>query len=88
MRGLTGYSDSGLISQPNSRTRQPQDTKEEIYVTVPEEADETMIPPGTQKPGAVYTIGENEGTHARSGLKRRHFPGLEKRTSRGHRGVR
>ena len=40
------------------------ETKEEIYVQVPEEADEALIPPGTQQAGAVYTIGDSEGRHA------------------------
>lgn len=40
------------------------ETKEEIHVSVPEEADETLIPPGTQQSGTVYTIGNTEGRHA------------------------
>lgn len=40
------------------------DTKQETYVTVPEEADESLIPPGTQQAGTVYTIGDGGGRHA------------------------
>ena len=39
-------------------------TSEESYVSVPEEANESLIPPGTQQSGTVYTIGESEGRHA------------------------
>jgi ATP-dependent Lon protease len=36
------------------------DTREETYVEVPEEAEETLIPQGTQQAGTVYTIGVGE----------------------------
>jgi ATP-dependent Lon protease len=35
------------------------ETGEERYVEVPEEAEDTLIPQGTQKPGTVYTIGSD-----------------------------
>jgi ATP-dependent Lon protease len=53
-------------------------TKEEKYVTVPEEADETLIPPGTQKSGTVYTIGESDGQHAPFRIETQALPGSGK----------
>jgi ATP-dependent Lon protease len=54
------------------------DTKEEIYVSVPEEADEALIPPGTQQAGTVYTIGESEGRHAPFRIETQTLPGSGK----------
>ena len=54
------------------------ETKEEIYVQVPEEADETLIPPGTQRPGTVYTIGNSEGRHAPFRIETQALPGSGK----------
>jgi ATP-dependent Lon protease len=53
-------------------------TKEEIHVSVPEEADETLIPPGTQRAGTVYTIGESEGRHAPFRIETQTLPGSGK----------
>jgi ATP-dependent Lon protease len=54
------------------------ETNEEIYVPVPEEADETLIPPGTQQPGTVYTIGNSEGRHAPFRIETQALPGSGK----------
>ncbi|MFB6198642.1 MAG: S16 family serine protease, partial [Halobacteriaceae archaeon] len=54
------------------------ETKEEIYVSVPEEADEALIPPGTQQPGTVYTIGNSESRHAPFRIETQALPGSGK----------
>lgn len=55
-----------------------RDTGEETYVTVPEEAEEALIPPGTQQPGTVYTIGEGEDRHAPFRIETQTLPGSGK----------
>ncbi|MCQ4334384.1 protease Lon-related BREX system protein BrxL [Natronomonas sp. F2-12] len=64
------------------------DTKEEIYVSVPEEADESLIPPGTQQAGTVYTIGESEGRHAPFRIETQTLPGSGKTNISGTPGKR
>jgi len=54
------------------------ETREETYVPVPEEAEESLIPPGTQQPGTVYTIGEDEGRHAPFRIETQALPGSGK----------
>lgn len=59
------------------------DTREEVYVTVPEEAEETLIPQGTQQPGTVYTIGESESRNAVFRLETQTLPGKGKKSISG-----
>jgi len=54
------------------------ETREETYVTVPEEADESLIPPGTQQPGTVYTIGDGGSRHAPFRIETQALPGSGK----------
>lgn len=54
------------------------ETREEKYVTVPEEADESLIPPGTQQPGTVYTIGDGGNRHAPFRIETQALPGSGK----------
>lgn len=55
-----------------------QGTREEVYVTVPEEAEDTLIPQGTQRSGTVYTIGEDEGHSSVFRVETQALPGTGK----------
>lgn len=55
-----------------------RETGEETFVPVPEEADESLIPPGTQQAGTVYTIGEGESQHAPFRIETQALPGSGK----------
>jgi len=55
-----------------------QETREEVYVTVPEEADETLIPQGTQRAGTVYTIGNDASQNAVFRIETQALPGTGK----------
>jgi ATP-dependent Lon protease len=59
------------------------ETKEEVYVTVPEEAEDTLIPQGTQRPGTVYTIGEDGGRNSVFRLETQALPGTGKSNTSG-----
>jgi ATP-dependent Lon protease len=58
-------------------------TKEEVYVTVPEEAEDTLIPQGTQRSGTVYTIGEDDGRNAVLRIGTQALPGSGKSNMSG-----
>lgn len=58
-------------------------TREEVYVAVPEEAEETLIPQGTQQPGMVYTIGESQSRHAVFRIETQALPGKGKKSISG-----
>lgn len=55
-----------------------QGTREEVYVTVPEEAEDTLIPQGTQRSGTVYTIGEDKGRNSVFRVETQALPGTGK----------
>ena len=55
-----------------------QETREETYITVPEEAEETLIPQGTQRSGTVYTIGEDSGRNSVFRIETQALPGTGK----------
>ena len=59
------------------------ETREEVFVTVPEEAEETLIPQGTQQPGTVYTIGESESRNAVFRIETQTLPGKGKKSISG-----
>jgi ATP-dependent Lon protease len=59
------------------------DTREEVFVTVPEEAEETLIPQGTQQPGTIYTIGESESRNAVFRIETQTLPGKGKKSISG-----
>lgn len=52
-----------------------QETREEVYVTVPEEAEDTLIPQGTQRSGTIYTIGEDGGRNSVFRVETQALPG-------------
>ncbi len=60
-----------------------QETREEVYVPVPEEADDTLIPQGTQRAGTVYTIGENASQNAVFRIETQALPGKGKSSISG-----
>ncbi|WIV67359.1 protease Lon-related BREX system protein BrxL [Natrialbaceae archaeon AArc-T1-2] len=64
------------------------ETKQEIHVSVPEEADEALIPPGTQQAGTIYTIGESGGRHAPFRIETQTLPGSGKTNISGTPGKR
>lgn len=51
------------------------DSREEVYVEVPEEAEETLIPQGTQQAGTVYTIGVGERKNGVFRVETQSLPG-------------
>lgn len=59
------------------------ETREEVFVTVPEEAEETLIPQGTQQPGTIYTIGESESRNAVFRIETQTLPGKGKKSISG-----
>ena len=59
------------------------DTREEVFVTVPEEAEETLIPQGSQQPGTVYTIGNAESQNAVFRVETQSLPGKGKKSISG-----
>ncbi len=59
------------------------DTREETFVPVPEEAEESLIPQGTQQPGTVYTIGESESRNAVFRIETQTLPGKGKKSISG-----
>lgn len=54
------------------------ETRDEIYVSVPEEAEDTLIPQGTQRPGTVYTVGENGSRNSVFRIETQALPGKGK----------
>ena len=59
------------------------DTREEIFVTVPEEAEETLIPQGSQQPGSIYTIGNSGPSNAVFRIETQALPGKGKKSISG-----
>ena len=60
-----------------------QETRDEVYITVPEEAEETLIPQGTQRSGTVYTIGEDSGRNSVFRIETQALPGTGKSNTSG-----
>lgn len=54
------------------------ETREEMYVGVPEEAEDTLIPQGTQRPGTVYTVGEDGSRNSIFRIETQALPGKGK----------
>lgn len=54
------------------------DSKEEVYIEVPEEAEDTLIPQGTQRPGTLYTVGEDGSRDAVFRIETQTLPGKGK----------
>jgi len=54
------------------------ETKEEIYVNVPEEAEDTLIPQGTQRSGTIYTVGEDGNRNSVFRIETQALPGKGK----------
>jgi ATP-dependent Lon protease len=63
------------------------DTRQEKFVGVPEEAEKSLIPPGTQQPGTVYTIGESESKNAVFRMETQALPGSGKKNISGSTGT-
>ena len=63
------------------------ETRQEKFVGVPEEAEESLIPPGTQQPGTVYTIGESESKNAVFRMETQALPGSGKKNISGSTGT-
>jgi ATP-dependent Lon protease len=63
------------------------ETRQERFVEVPEEAEESLIPPGTQQPGTVYTIGESESKNAVFRMETQALPGSGKKSLSGSTGT-
>ena len=59
------------------------DTREEVFVTVPEEAEETLIPQGTQQAGSIYTIGDTSSQNAVFRIETQALPGKGKKSISG-----
>lgn len=51
------------------------DTREETYIEVPEEAEETLIPQGTQQAGTVYTVGVGDRKNGIFRIETQSLPG-------------
>lgn len=62
------------------------DTRQEKFVGVPEEAEESLIPPGTQQAGTIYTIGESESKNAVFRVETQALPGSGKTNISGSTG--
>lgn len=54
------------------------ETREETYVSVPEEAEDTLIPQGTQRAGTVYTVGEDGNRNSVFRIETQALPGKGK----------
>ena len=54
------------------------ETREETYVAVPEEAEDTLIPQGTQRAGTVYTVGEDGNRNSVFRIETQALPGKGK----------
>ena len=54
------------------------ETREETYVSVPEEAEDTLIPQGTQRAGTVYTVGEDGSRNSVFRIETQALPGKGK----------
>jgi len=63
------------------------ETREETFVSVPEEAEESLIPPGTQQPGTLYTIGESGSKNAVFRIETQALPGSGKTSIAGSTGT-
>ena len=54
------------------------ESKEEVYVNVPEEAEDTLIPQGTQRSGTIYTVGEDGNRNSVFRIETQALPGKGK----------
>ncbi len=54
------------------------ETREETYVSVPEEAKDTLIPQGTQRAGTIYTVGEDGSRNSVFRIETQALPGKGK----------
>ena len=54
------------------------ETREETYVSVPEEAEDTLIPQGTQRAGTIYTVGEDGSRNSVFRIETQALPGKGK----------
>jgi len=63
------------------------ETREETFVSVPEEAEESLIPPGTAQPGTLYTIGESGSKNAVFRIETQALPGSGKTSIAGSTGT-